>query len=260
MRLSNLKASARTCYSPISNHYSQSARPCVSALAFARSFLFNMACLSLLHLTAQRSADTPSLLLRHHSASKQVFMRMRDLQVSALVIPVCSMQPWLQVTWTSVNAPVLKIRTASRITWTTSILMNNETPDMSSPAKSTTMSDIIRALDETRERIVSMGIDELQRERVDSFNSLKAEDHPKWLKPIKAFDQKKYLSELESGDITLRQIQVATNSTKLPEEHVADYIRVNGKLPEPKYGPGKCTYDPYPLPPKRKRDVISRMP
>ncbi|KAG9705313.1 hypothetical protein KCU73_g17915, partial [Aureobasidium melanogenum] len=99
MRLSNLKASARTCYSPISNHYSQSARPCVSAPAFARSFLFNMACLSLLHLTAQRSADTPSLLLRHHSASKQVFMRMRDLQVSALVIPVCSMQPWLQVIW-----------------------------------------------------------------------------------------------------------------------------------------------------------------
>jgi hypothetical protein len=90
------------------------------------------------------------------------------------------------------------------------------------------MSDIIRALDETRERIASMGIDDLKRERVDSFNSLKAEDHPKWLKPIKAFDQKKYLSELESGDITLRQIQVATNSTKLPEEHVADYIRVNG--------------------------------
>lgn len=26
-------------------------------------------------------------------------MRMRDLQVSALVTPVCSMQPWLQVTW-----------------------------------------------------------------------------------------------------------------------------------------------------------------
>ncbi|KAG9588475.1 hypothetical protein KCU77_g2460, partial [Aureobasidium melanogenum] len=142
---------------------------------------------------------------------------------------------------------------------------------MSSPAKSTgtksksdsidskctTMSDIIRALDETRERIASMGIDELKRERIDSFNSLKAEDHPKWLKPIKAFDQKKYLSELESGDITLRQIQVATNSTKLPEEHIADYICVNGKLPEPKYGPGKCTYDPYPLPPKRKRDVVS---
>ncbi|KAG9718229.1 hypothetical protein KCU73_g15152, partial [Aureobasidium melanogenum] len=55
------------------------------------------------------------------------------------------------------NAPVLKIRTASRITWTTSILMNNETPNMSSPAKSTTMNDIIRALDETRERIASMG-------------------------------------------------------------------------------------------------------
>ncbi|KAG9656562.1 hypothetical protein KCU95_g16371, partial [Aureobasidium melanogenum] len=121
----------------------------------------------------------------------------------------------------------------------------------------TTMSDIIRALDETRERIASMGVDELKRERVDSLNSLKAVDHPKWLKPIKAFDQKKYLSDLEAGEIALRQIQVATNSTKLPEEHIADYIRVNGKLPEPKYGPGKCTYDPYPLPPKRKRDVVS---
>ena len=92
----------------------------------------------------------------------------------------------------------------------------------------TTMSDIIKALDETRERIASMGVDDLKRERVDSFNSLKAVDHPKWLKPIKAFDQKKYLSDLEAGDITLRQIQVATNSTKLPEEHIADYIRVNG--------------------------------
>ncbi|KAG9520731.1 hypothetical protein KCU71_g12630, partial [Aureobasidium melanogenum] len=135
--------------------------------------------------------------------------------------------------------------------------ITNKSKSASIDSKCTTMSDIIRALDETRERIASMGIDDLKRERVDSFNFLKAEDHPKWLKPIKAFDQKKYLSELESGDITLRQIQVATNSTKLPEEHVADYIRVNGKLPEPKYGPGKCTYDPYPLPPKRKRDVVS---
>lgn len=92
----------------------------------------------------------------------------------------------------------------------------------------TTMSDIIRALDETRERIASMGVDELKRERVDSLNSLKAVDHPKWLKPIKTFDQKKYLSDLEAGEIALRQIQVATNSTKLPEEHIADYIRVNG--------------------------------
>ncbi|KAG9743850.1 hypothetical protein KCU73_g8295, partial [Aureobasidium melanogenum] len=103
--------------------------------------------------------------------------------------------------------------------------ITNKSKSASIDSKCTTMSDIIRALDETRERIASMGIDDLKRERVDSFNSLKAEDHPKWLKPIKAFDQKKYLSELESGDITLRQIQVATNSTKLPEEHVADYIR-----------------------------------
>ncbi|KAH0354259.1 hypothetical protein KCU81_g1524, partial [Aureobasidium melanogenum] len=124
-------------------------------------------------------------------------------------------------------------------------------------SKCTTMSDIIRALDETRDRIASMGPDELKRERVDSVNSLKAANHPKWMKPIKAFDQKKYLDDLESGEITLRQIQVATNSTKLPEEHIADYIRVNGKLPEPKYGPGKCTYDAYPLPQKRKRDIVS---
>ncbi|KAG9849504.1 hypothetical protein KCU98_g8144, partial [Aureobasidium melanogenum] len=135
--------------------------------------------------------------------------------------------------------------------------MNNETPNMSSPAKSTTttttksksasidskcttMSDIIRALDETRERIASMRIDELKRERIDSFNSLKAEDHPKWLKPIKAFDQE-----------NCHQFH------QVAKEHVADYISVNGKLPEPKYGPGKCTYDPYPLPPKCKRDVVS---
>ncbi|KAG9953198.1 hypothetical protein KCU85_g1371, partial [Aureobasidium melanogenum] len=109
--------------------------------------------------------------------------------------------------------------------------------------KCTTMSDIARALDETHDRIASMSADELKRERVDSVNSLKAVDHPKWLKPIKAFDQKKYLGDLESGDITLRQIQVAANLIKLLEGHVANYIRVNGKLPEPRYGPGKCTSD-----------------
>ena len=39
-------------------------------------------------------------------------------------------------------------------------------------------------------------------------------------------------------------------------------LRVDGtddatELPEPKYGPGKCTYDAYPLPQKRKRDIVS---
>lgn len=110
---------------------------------------------------------------------------------------------------------------ASKITSTKS-----KTASMDSQC--TTMSNIIRALDETRERIASMGVDEIKRERVDSVNSPKAIEFPKWLKPIKAFDQKKYLGDLEAGDITLRQIQVATNSIKLPEEHIADYIRVNG--------------------------------
>ncbi|KEQ59635.1 uncharacterized protein M437DRAFT_56285, partial [Aureobasidium melanogenum CBS 110374] len=119
--------------------------------------------------------------------------------------------------------------------------------------KCTTMSDIARPLDKTRDRIASMSADELKRERVDSVSSLKAVDHPKGLKPIKAFDQKKYLGDLESGHITLRQIQVAANLIKLPEERVADYNRVNGK----KYGPGKCTYDAFPLSPKRKRDAVS---
>ncbi|KAG9559872.1 hypothetical protein KCU71_g9062, partial [Aureobasidium melanogenum] len=211
-----------------------------------------MACLSLLDLNAQRSTDTSSLLLRHHSASKQVLMRMRGLQVSALVIPVCSMQPWLQVIWHECtcsedqnslenNLDSINLDEQQDTKHVFPCKEHHHHQDQVQVCfnrlKVHHHKDIIRALDETRERIASMEIDELKRERT--------------------FDQKKYLSELESGDITLRQIQVATNSTKLPKEHVADYIRVNGKLLEPKYSPRKCTYDPYPLPPKRKRDVVS---
>ncbi|KAI4718534.1 hypothetical protein E4T48_05259 [Aureobasidium sp. EXF-10727] len=93
--------------------------------------------------------------------------------------------------------------------------------------------------------------------RVDSINSLPVDSKAKFITPRKAFDVKKYMADLENGAITLRQIQVAANAIKLPEEHLAGYVRVNGKLPEPKPGPGKCTYDPLPLAPKRKRDALS---
>ncbi|KAI4718503.1 hypothetical protein E4T48_05355 [Aureobasidium sp. EXF-10727] len=121
----------------------------------------------------------------------------------------------------------------------------------------TTFSDIIRALDEAHDRIASMGVDDMKAERVDSIQSMLEESKAKFITPRKAFDVKKYMADLKNGDITLRQIQVAANAIKLPEEHLADHIRVNGKLPQPKPGPGKCTYDPYPLPPKRKRDALS---
>ncbi|KAI4725218.1 hypothetical protein E4T49_07020 [Aureobasidium sp. EXF-10728] len=93
--------------------------------------------------------------------------------------------------------------------------------------------------------------------RVDNSNSLPVDSKAKFITPRKAFDVKKYMADLENGATTLRQIQVAANAIKLPEEHLADYVRVNGKLPEPKPGPGKCTYDPLPLAPKRKRDALS---
>ncbi|KAH0367945.1 hypothetical protein KCU65_g4274, partial [Aureobasidium melanogenum] len=265
--------------SSISNHHLKSAGPCVSALAFARSFLFNMACLCLLHRTAQRSVGTPSLLFRDYTATKQIIVRMHNSQVSALVTPVCSMQqPWLQDILVCLQAVAHSdLLLTSRITWTTSSLMN-KTSNMSSPAskstgthsksasvdsKCTTMSDIIKALDDAHDRIASMGADELKRERVDSVDSLKAVDHPKWMKPIKAFDQKKYLDKLEAGDITLRQIQVAANLTKLlptPPSCLRSTLLITSALtalPGPKYGPGKCTYDAYPLPPKHKRDAVS---
>ncbi|KAI4756591.1 hypothetical protein E4T52_15963 [Aureobasidium sp. EXF-3400] len=123
-------------------------------------------------------------------------------------------------------------------------------------SKCTTFSDIIRALDETHDRIASMGVDEIKQDRMDSLYSLLDDGQPK-TPARRAFDQKKYLADYKNGDITLRQIQVAANATKTPEEHRADWIRVNGKLPEPKCGYGKCTYDPYPLPAKRRRDAIS---
>ncbi|KAG9853885.1 hypothetical protein KCU98_g5465, partial [Aureobasidium melanogenum] len=272
----HLRARAMVRDSSISSHHSQSARPCVSALAIARSFLFNMACLCFLHRTTQRSLGILSVLFRVSTATIQHSSKL----LCACAARKCLLLSYLYVPCSSpghkssgMNAPVLKIRNPSRITWTTSILMNNESqfvvaellvkwltwvqaPNMSSPASRstitksktasmdshcTTMSDIIRALNETRERIASMGVDELKRERVDSLKSLKAVDHPKWLKPFKAFNQKKFKSP----------------PTQLVEEYVADYIRVNGKLPEPKYGPGRYTYNPYPLPAKRKRDVIS---
>jgi hypothetical protein len=140
-------------------------------------------------------------------------------------------------------------------------------------SKCTTFSDIIRALDETHDRIASMGVDEIKQDRMDSLYSLLDDGQPK-TPARRAFDQKKYLADYKNGDITLRQIQVAANATKTPEEHRADWIRVNGsecfsfftcfddadaasELPEPKCGYGKCTYDPYPLPAKRRRDAIS---
>ncbi|KAI4845743.1 hypothetical protein E4T44_05454 [Aureobasidium sp. EXF-8845] len=118
----------------------------------------------------------------------------------------------------------------------------------------TTFSDIIRALDETHDRIASMGVKEMKQDRVDSLRVLEG-GHPKGTH-LRAFDTKKYMKDYENGDITLLQIQVAANATKLPEEHRADWIAVNGKLPEPACGFGKCTYDPFPMPAKRRRDAI----
>lgn len=94
-------------------------------------------------------------------------------------------------------------------------------------SKCTTFSDIIRALDETHDRIASMGVDEIKQDRMDSLYSLLDDGQPK-TPARRAFDQKKYLSDYKNGDITLRQIQVAANATKTPEEHRADWIRVNG--------------------------------
>ncbi|KAH0288205.1 hypothetical protein M436DRAFT_82695 [Aureobasidium namibiae CBS 147.97] len=143
------------------------------------------------------------------------------------------------------------------------------TPKKSSPAtesvrtransidsKCTTFSDIIKALDETHGRIASMGVDDIKQDRIDSMHSLSDADKSK-MTYHRAFDTKKYMKDYENGDITLRQIQLAANAIKLPEEHRADWIAVNGKFPEPACGYGKCTYDPYPGPTKRRRDTIS---
>jgi poly(A) polymerase Pap1 len=93
-------------------------------------------------------------------------------------------------------------------------------------SKCTTFSDIIRALDETHDRIASMGVTEMKQDRVDSLRVLES-GHPKGTR-LRAFDTKKYMKDYENGDITLHQIQVAANATKLPEEHRADWIAVNG--------------------------------
>jgi poly(A) polymerase Pap1 len=93
-------------------------------------------------------------------------------------------------------------------------------------SKCTTFSDIIRALDETHDRIASMGVTEMKQDRVDSLRVLES-GHPKGTR-LRAFDTKKYMKDYENGDITLLQIQVAANATKLPEEHRADWIAVNG--------------------------------
>jgi hypothetical protein len=93
-------------------------------------------------------------------------------------------------------------------------------------SKCTTFSDIIRALDETHDRIASMGVKEMKQDRVDSLRVLEG-GHPKGTH-LRAFDTKKYMKDYENGDITLLQIQVAANATKLPEEHRADWIAVNG--------------------------------
>ncbi|KAH0261536.1 hypothetical protein KCU91_g13956, partial [Aureobasidium melanogenum] len=262
----HLRARAMLCDSSISDRHSRSARPCVPALAFARSFLFNMACLCLLHQTAQRSLGTPSLLFRDDAqASYRVFMRACGSQVSALVTPVCfTQQPWLQ---DILHECICSEDQNSLENNLDNIIIDEQresvqASNMSFPAskstitKCTTMSDIVRALDETHDRIASMGADELKRERVDSVNSLKAVDHPKWLKPIKAFDQKKYLGDLESADITLRQIKSPQTQPSCLRS-TSQITPVSTALPKPMYGPGKCTYDAYPLPPKRKRDAVS---
>lgn len=151
--------------------------------------------------------------------------------------------------------------------------MPTHTPkNPSTSSKCTTFSDIINALDESYDRISRMSANDLEQERVDSLNSL-ATQKSKEMPRLTAFDVKKYLPEYKSGNITLLQIQVAANARKLPEDHIADYYRVNGSkflrslLPcsiliiatapnDPWYGTGKCTYPPYAGPQKRKRDVI----
>lgn len=72
-----------------------------------------------------------------------------------------------------------------------------------------------------------MGIDDLKQERIDSMHSLSEVDKA-IMSYHRAFDTKKYMKDYENGDITLLQIQVAANAIKLPEEHRADWIRVNG--------------------------------
>ena len=94
-------------------------------------------------------------------------------------------------------------------------------------SKCTTFSDIIEALDETHDRIASMGIDDIKQDRIDSMHSLSEVDKAR-MSYHRAFDTKKYMKDYKNGDITLLQIQVAANAIKLPEEHRADWIAVNG--------------------------------
>ncbi|KAI5195159.1 hypothetical protein E4T42_08511 [Aureobasidium subglaciale] len=131
---------------------------------------------------------------------------------------------------------------------------NSKTDAASVESKCTTFSDIMTALDETYDRIASIGPEDIIRERHDSMDSAAARQAGG---NIVAFDTKTYLANLKAGLITLSQIQVATGSTKLPEEHVADWLRINGPLPPPWCGSGKCSYPPYPLPHKRKRDAVA---
>jgi len=95
-------------------------------------------------------------------------------------------------------------------------------------SKCTTFSDIIKALDETHDRIASMGVDDIKQDRIDSMHSLSDDDDKSKMTYHRAFDTKKYMKDYENGDITLRQIQLAANAIKLPEEHRADWIAVNG--------------------------------
>lgn len=94
-------------------------------------------------------------------------------------------------------------------------------------SKCTTFSDIIKALDETHDRIASMDVDDMKQDRIDSMHSLSEVDKAK-MSYHRAFDTKKYMRNYEDGDITLLQIQVAANAIKLPEEHRADWIAING--------------------------------
>jgi hypothetical protein len=104
--------------------------------------------------------------------------------------------------------------------------MSVKTRTASMDSKCTTFSDIIRALDETHDRIASMGVDELKKERVDSLYLLD-DGQPKH-STHRAYDTKKYMASMKKGEITLREIQEAVGGTKLPEEHIADWLAING--------------------------------
>lgn len=124
------------------------------------------------------------------------------------------------------NTPIKKSPAAgAEMSSPTTKSMRTSTASVDS--KCTTFSDIIKALDETHDRIASMGVEDIKQDRIDSMHSLSEVDKAK-MSYHRAFDTKKYMRDYKNGDITLLQIQVAANAIKLPEEHRADWIAVNG--------------------------------